>query len=120
LKSLGAILFFIIFFAQTFNQFFIVFGFYANRSYYTSICENKARPILHCNGKCQLAKKLRQEEKKDQQNPQRRFENKTDNIIFLSYSSIHLLSFLPRSEYAINNTVKPIDFSFPFFHPPSV
>jgi len=119
LKSFGAILFFVAFFTQTFNQSFIVFGFYANRSFYAGICENKARLILHCNGKCQLAKKLQQEEKKDQQNPQRRLENKMENLVFLSYYSIYFLSLPSQREYVTIATEKPVDVPFSVFHPPS-
>jgi len=120
LKSFGAILLLIAFFAQSFNQSFVVFGFYANRSYYASICENKTRPVLHCNGKCQLAKKLKQEERKDQQNPQRKLENKNEIIFYSNLPGSP--SFLPmaKEHYFSYSEKHTIDFSFPVFHPPSV
>lgn len=37
---------------------------------------------MHCNGKCQLMKKLQQEEKKEQQAPERKNENKNETHIF--------------------------------------
>lgn len=57
---------------QTLNRSVIVTSYYANTSAYARNCENKARPKMHCNGRCQLMKKLRQEENKDKQNPERR------------------------------------------------
>lgn len=43
-------------------------SYYANTKAYAEFCINKAKPGLHCNGKCQLAKKIQQEEKKEQNN----------------------------------------------------
>jgi hypothetical protein len=50
--------------------------------------------MLHCNGKCQLAKKLKQQEKKEQQNPELKLENK--NEIFSSRSFFSLLIQSPQ------------------------
>jgi hypothetical protein len=36
-----------------------------------NFCENRAEPTMHCNGKCQLMKKLKQADKEeDKQSPQ--------------------------------------------------
>ncbi len=32
---------------------------------YARFCENKKRPMLHCNGQCQLSKKIAKEEQKN-------------------------------------------------------
>jgi hypothetical protein len=74
--------------------------------------------MLHCNGKCVLAKKLKQEEKKDQQNPERKLENKVE---VFSCSYVNLDISLP-----INNRFNYFNFpekdlpgqSIPVFHPP--
>lgn len=44
-----------------------------NRTYIAKVlCENRARPQLNCNGKCYLAKKLKQQqEKKDKETTER-------------------------------------------------
>lgn len=57
---------------QTFNRLVIVTEYYTNTAAFAKNCENKAKPQLHCNGKCQMMKKLKQEEKKDQQNSERK------------------------------------------------
>lgn len=120
MKSVGAILLLIAFFTQSFNQSFIVFGFYASRSYYANICENKSRPILHCNGKCQLAKKLKQQEKKDQQNPERKLENKNEVIFYSNFTNNFPFLSIARHCYFHYSEDDIIDFSFPVFHPPTV
>jgi hypothetical protein len=49
---------------QSFSKWFIVAGFQANRSYIAAnLCENRARPKLKCGGRCQLMKKIAEEEK---------------------------------------------------------
>ena len=76
--------------------------------------------MLHCNGKCQLAKKLKQQEKKDQQNPERKLENK--NEIFSTRSFFNIDLTISQSYLAIYSNLaerNPIDRSFSIFHPPS-
>ncbi len=107
------------FLAQTFRQVAIVGGYYADNQTYAQNCINKARPKLHCNGKCQLMKKLKQEEKKDQQNPERK-NNCRENVLssksfFAAVSNIGL-SILKA--YSHRNSGIPVDRAEAFFHPP--
>ena len=45
---------------QTFGQELVVLDYQVHKARITQLfCVNKARPQLHCNGKCHLAKKLR-------------------------------------------------------------
>lgn len=52
-----------------------------NTGKYAKNCINKAKPKLHCNGKCQLMKKMQEEEKKDQENQERRLQNKYEESL---------------------------------------
>jgi hypothetical protein len=56
-------------FSQTFSKAMLVTSYYANTSAYAKNCVNKARPAMHCNGRCQLMKKMKQEENGDRQSP---------------------------------------------------
>lgn len=76
IRYVSAILLLIAFSAQTFNGAFIQLGYYINPDAYAKNCINKARPKLHCNGKCQLMKKIREEEKNEQENLERKWEIK--------------------------------------------
>ena len=119
MKPVSAILLIVAFFAQCFDQSFIVIRFYANQAYYAKVCENKARPTLHCNGKCQLAKKLRQAEKKDQQNPGPRLNNNNTDVIFLSGTRYNFCSWSVFTNCFPGFEDKTtIDFSLSIFHPP--
>ncbi|MCE6991139.1 hypothetical protein [Dyadobacter sp. CY323] len=53
----------------TFSQWGTIAYYQINKEYITRVlCENRDKPQLHCNGKCYLAKKLKeQQEKQDKQ-----------------------------------------------------
>jgi len=81
LKLITATVFLLAFASQTFYKAFIVFDYAANTKAYARNCVNKSRPKMHCNGKCQMMKKLQEEERKDAQNAERKSENKNENIL---------------------------------------
>jgi hypothetical protein len=110
----------ITFFAQTFSKGLIVANYYTNTQAYVKNCINKARPQMHCNGKCQMMKKLKQEENKDSQNPDRKNEVKIDLLFFaqikqqIAYQSILFKKRFPLVQFKLTQ-----DISAEFFHPPS-
>lgn len=75
---------------------------------------------MHCNGKCQMMKKLKTEENKDRQNPDRKNEVKTDLLYFaqikqqIAYQTILNKKVFPLVQYKLTQ-----DISADFFHPPS-
>jgi hypothetical protein len=55
---------------QTFSREVLVVDFTLNRATITArFCVNKARPQLHCDGKCYFAKKLKQQEERENKAP---------------------------------------------------
>lgn len=47
-------------------KFSIVVDYVMNKEYIAkTLCENKAKPMMHCNGKCHLKKQLEKQEKKE-------------------------------------------------------
>jgi hypothetical protein len=119
-RTITAIILLFAFAAQTFNRSVIILDFYTNQADFVKNCENKAKPKMHCKGKCQMMKKLEQEEKKDQQNPERKLENK--NEVVSSKSSFATLQTEPIQIFnafgSFFITARPIDRSFAIFHPP--
>ncbi len=119
--KLVAIFLIVAFFAQTFSKGLIVANYYTNTQAYAKNCINKAKPKLHCNGKCQMMRKLKQEENKDSQNQDRKNEVKTDLLFFaqikqqISYQLILDNRHFPIVQYKCTQ-----DISVDFFHPPSV
>jgi hypothetical protein len=111
------------FLVQSFSSNLIILDYYTNTSAYALRCENKARPMMHCNGKCQMMKKMQQEEKREQENSERRMENK--NEWTLSSDSFFGNGQLQTSLQLKTNVLLPINIGFPIdrnddiFHPPA-
>lgn len=54
---------------QSLSRGIIVLSYFTNTEAYEKYCVNKSKPQLHCNGQCQMAKKIKAEEEKDQKDP---------------------------------------------------
>ncbi len=119
MKQLLLIVTFFAFSVQTFNKIIVVVAYYTNTASFAKNCENKAKPMLHCNGHCQLMKKLKQEENKDKQNPERNIKTKNEVLYFTKLTSFTFAfnnaPILPFSKF---NNKQPIDFPTSIFHPP--
>jgi hypothetical protein len=72
LKKILVILLTLLVFIQPLSKVWIFVSFKINQDYIAkNLCENRAKPILKCNGKCQLMKKLKQADKdEEKQTPQ--------------------------------------------------
>lgn len=81
IRQIAAIFLLFAFAAQLFNRAAIIVDYYANTASFAKYCENKARPVMHCNGKCQMMKKLNAAEKKDQQHPSRK-SNYNEELVY--------------------------------------
>ena len=121
-RFLATILFLAAFATQTFHRSFIVYSYYTNTAAYSKNCENKKSPSLHCNGKCQMQKKLKEEEKKDQQNPERKQENRPEVVssksFFPSLTEYLTINTTPQNSYPV--VTKLAGYSSSIFHPPSM
>ncbi|MEI8060308.1 MAG: hypothetical protein WCG67_09130 [Ferruginibacter sp.] len=122
LKSLIAIPLIIAFAAQTFSGAIIQLGYAVNPAAFAKYCVNKAKPKLHCNGKCQMMKKIREEEKKEQEN----VALKTIKAQSISSKSFYPSLISPEGILIATIIAVPhsigfaIDNAFDFFHPPRV
>jgi hypothetical protein len=107
--------------AQTFSKWLIVLEYKVNQDYIAkNLCENRNKPKLHCNGKCQLAKKLTEDQK----------ENAPDNnqgklkfaeVIFYLDQSLQHLSLLENVACPYHNRYFDKKYTAPYysiFHPP--
>ena len=119
-KPVAAILLIVAFIAQTFSGGLVMLNYYANTAAFAKNCENKAKPKMHCNGKCQMMKKLKQEEKQDQQNPERKTENKIQVLSSKSFyfSSVEAFAIAVFKATPIEKNYPVKDISYSFFHPP--
>jgi hypothetical protein len=121
LRFITAIFLFVAFTAQTFNKALIMLDYYTNTASFAKNCINKARPMLHCNGKCQMMKKLQQEEKKEQQYPESRSGSKNQDIYFNPVFAIRLLQPSTTLQVYSDLLIEKVRDNSPFiFHPPCV
>jgi hypothetical protein len=107
---------------QTFSKCFLVLGYQWNKNYIaTHLCENRDKPEMKCAGKCYLCKRMKKEDKNDQENPERRSENKFELITFLaSYRLTHPIKYLVEAKYPTYQENIYNCFFPSLFHPPQV
>lgn len=119
LRKIAVIPLLIAFAAQSFSGAFIQLGYAINPAAFAKYCVNKAKPKLHCNGKCQMMKKMKEEEKKEQENTERKWENKImvlsskSFFCIIEFNTIAVIKPLP-----VENTPTIKDISLAVFHPP--
>jgi hypothetical protein len=122
-RRTAAFLLLLVFFAQAASRYFVVADYYVNTSAYVANCINKDRPWMHCNGRCQLCKKLRQQAgAEDKQTPERKSGNNGDETLYsiASLSDFNALHFvaLINLQYLELSAGKPIGMPRHLFHPP--
>ncbi|MFN3667604.1 MAG: hypothetical protein ACK4S0_15685 [Sediminibacterium sp.] len=122
LKQFFTAIILLAFSCQLFNRAAIVTSYYTNKAAYEKNCENKAKPQLACHGKCQMMKQLKAEEKKDQQNPERRLDNKNEVVLSSKsfYPSLTKLTKLGSTYFDYYQPGKFSGIAQSVFHPPTV
>ena len=122
LRQIAVIFLLAAFMGQTFNKSLLFMSYYANPAAFAKNCVNKARPMMHCNGKCQMMKKLQQEEQQEKQDTERKADNKSET---LSSKSFFVMP-SPATGSEIKRTFapfaahKPVDMADDLFHPPGI
>ncbi len=102
-----------------FSRFFIYAGFELNKNYIASeLCENRDKPMMHCNGKCYLMKKLKQAEEKEKNQSRAAQKGHFQEALVTNKT---IFNFLPQ----LIKVLKPIELPFALprysgtiFHPP--
>ena len=112
------------FLAQTFSKYVLIADYLTNTAAFTQNCVNKNRPSMHCNGKCQLCKKMEQQENPDKQAPERKSGNdRNDPLLIRSgLSGLTALFSIPASTIRRPDLSagSPIQMPRAIFHPPGV
>lgn len=116
MKFIAAAIFIILIMTQTFSKWIMIAEFNINRNYIAkNVCENRYRPMMHCNGHCQLMKKMRQEEQPA--------NNRTPFVKEKSETPLFVKEIISRnilSRQKFDCTVHNQDFYFPNPYSPSV
>jgi hypothetical protein len=76
---------------QPLSKVWIFVSFKINQDYIAkNLCENRAKPILKCNGKCQLMKKLKQADKEEEKQTPQTIKEKLEVLYCLNQSSFNV------------------------------
>jgi hypothetical protein len=92
-----------------------------NESYIAkNLCINREKPMMHCNGKCYLAKKLNEQENQGQQAPAAK-SLKFDIQPFFVPNAFQLvvINISPKIRYYITDDFTIASFPHVIFHPPT-
>jgi hypothetical protein len=107
-------------FIQTFSAYIIRADYILNRTFISNtLCVNKEKPEMHCEGKCYLNKKL-QQDKQDQQAPVTKTEQLTIQPFFVpELFSLTGTVFLIKPTFFIKDEGLAYSSPISIFHPPS-
>jgi hypothetical protein len=107
--------------SSNFSRFFVFAGFEANQKFIaSSLCENKSRPWMHCNGKCYLMKKLKQAEEKEKKQEREDQKSRYQEALPCSVATVNILKSTFKVEYLPGITPGIVNRSSSIFQPPQV
>lgn len=122
-RRAAALLLLLVFFARAFNRYMLIADYYLNTAAYAANCINKARPSMHCNGHCQLCKRMRQQDNSDNQRaPERKSGTNGSETLysaasFAEFTALHLR--VPNNlTYPELPAGRPVGVPRDIFHPP--
>jgi len=106
--------------AQTFSRSIAMADYMVNLEAYKKACVNKAKPMLHCNGKCQMLKKMKKQEGENGTNAPAPKFNQLE-VVLSSKSFFPILTIIATNNASSYYTYTD-DFSSNYlgtiFHPP--
>ncbi|WP_432712600.1 hypothetical protein [Pedobacter sp.] len=77
--------------SASFSRYFVYAGYEFNKNYIVStLCENRDKPVMQCNGKCYLAKKLKQEAEKEKNQEQQSKKTQFQEAFFTENFVIYI------------------------------
>ena len=108
---------------QTFSKWLVVLEYSLNRDFIAQkLCVNRVKPKLHCNGKCQMTKKLAEEEKQNSSNTGNNTSKiKIQEVVYSDETQQVTVPLVSLSSFSYNE--EPPVFmhdapAFSIFHPP--
>ena len=109
----------LVFLSQYFSRYIILADYELNKDYISRVlCENRNKPNLHCNGKCQLKKRL-EKDQKEAQSPFNFLKTKLDLFRISANMGIQTISDQgpTYAAYPFINEIRSPFMNAPF-HPP--
>ena len=104
-----------------FSKLFVFAGFALNQKYIAAtLCENRDKPWLHCNGRCYLMKKIQQANEKEKAEERQNQKNGFQETFCEAVKTIKFHTFLLRTISTPYRAPAPSAQSNAVFHPPQV
>lgn len=103
-----------------FSRYLAFAGYALNQKYIAStLCENKSRPWMHCNGKCYLMKKIKAaEDKEEKQDKENARNNIQEGVPHAKMSIVFINHVVIRPYYPLQPVSDTINMSSAIFQPP--
>ena len=119
-SKLFALFFLLIFLALQLGKVIIVADYYTNTNKYAKNCINKSRPKLHCNGKCQMFKKIKKQEGDNGANATAPKFNQPDIVLSSKsfFPTIERAILQNKNRYFTYNSTVPTNHLRSIFQPP--
>lgn len=110
--------------AQSFGKCFVVIEYNLNKDFIAkNLCVNKAKPKMHCNGKCQMMKKLAEEENQNSTNNNNAGKIKVQELVFsdeMNTPKLPAVFCITLSYNEDRPILKNISPTSSIFHPPAL
>lgn len=122
MKLIAAPILFLILLTQIFSQWLLIAEYNLNKEYIAkNLCINKEKPKLLCSGKCQLMKKMAEEESANSNTGSKSIKNTLevlydDELNSLQFNGEPTVASSASTPYILKAYTSPI---LPFFHPPA-
>nr|WP_294794293.1 hypothetical protein [uncultured Mucilaginibacter sp.] len=93
LNRVTAIVLLVALLSANFSRLFVYAGFELNKKYIaTQLCENRDKPLLHCDGHCYFMKKVKQVQEKEKSNERQTQKSLFQEVFVKSSSSVKFFS----------------------------
>jgi len=122
LKYTLVILLFTALIAQSFSRSLVLADYMVNLDTYKKNCENKSKPMLHCNGKCQMLKKMKKQEGDTGSNATAPKFNEVELVLSSKsfFPIVNIVSINNTIIFHVYNSAIPPVFLGSIFQPPSL
>jgi hypothetical protein len=125
MKFIASTIFILLLLTQVFSKWLMVIDYAVNKDYIAkNLCENRNKPTLHCNGKCQLMKKMAVEDDQSNKTTSGSSVAKTPFTEVLFNAAFSLISLATSASDCLYNdfylVAIPSSFHSSIFHPPLV
>jgi hypothetical protein len=107
--------------SANFSRLFVYAGFELNKEYIaTQLCENKDKPLLHCDGHCYFMKKVKLAQEKEKSNERQTQKSLFQEVFVKSSSSVKFFSKVIATVFTPYQVLKAAPFSGAVFQPPQL